>query len=43
MDMIPIQQPGFLTQTIDFKRSEGTSNEDVWDGFGTPGGHTFNI
>ena len=41
--MIPIYQSGFLTQNVDFIRSDEASYEDVRHGFGTPKGHTFSL
>ena len=41
--MLPIYQPGFLTQKVDFIESDGTSYDDVRHGFGTPKGHTFSL
>ena len=41
--MIPIYQPGFLTQNVDFIRSDKASYDDIRHGFGTPKGHTFSL
>ena len=41
--MIPIYQLGFLTENVDFIRSDEASYEDVRHGFGTPKGHTFSL
>ena len=41
--MIPRYQSGFLTQNVDFIRSDEASYEDVRHGFGTPKGHNFSL